>query len=249
MSSKAERRTIQEHIGRAVNANTLRTEGRAPGAETALLQVAAFGAAQLHVHHGADRRHQPIATVVSTPGHVPDEQDVLVSELSGLLWHIRYGGQHGFVPRATLLFALWMSHRGRFGAMVAEERAPLLHRLSVQAMHEWLSDRCIACGGSGKLERSASGSWIRPRGSMQRNATFRTCPGCDGSRRQAVSHTRRAVALGIDRKRYDDERWDAHCKAALTWLDKQLAKRPNRPLAAQLERTNAKPLDTAKDRE
>jgi hypothetical protein len=203
--------------------------------ETPLTQVAALGAAALHIHHGADRRRVPVATVLSDPHHVPDPQDVLASDLAVCLWHIRYGGQFGMVPRAVSLFASWMAYRGRFKDVA--DAASLLPRLAARSIHESLSDRCVACGGSGKLERSRSGSWIRPRGSMQRNATFRTCAACEGSRRQAISHTARRMALGITKERYDEERWDAHCKAALTWLSLRLSARLNRPLTVQLERS------------
>lgn len=225
MSAAAENRPLlQEQVGRSLNS------------EGPLEYVAAMGAAELHVHHGADRKGMPVSVVVGTKGHTPDPQDVLAAELASLLWHIRYAGQHGFVPRAAILFAGWMGYRGRFGSVPAIERSSLLHKLATRALHEWLSDRCIACGGSGKLERSPSGSWIRPRGSMQRNAVFRTCKACDGSRRQAVSHAQRVQLLGITRQRYDAERWDAHFKAALHWLSAHVSPRLNRPLTVQLER-------------
>lgn len=235
----AERRTLQEQVGKAFNSSALRIEGRSPGAESSLQQVAALGAAALHVQHGVDRGRglaSIVATAIANPAHQPDPQDVLVAELAALLWHIRYGAQHDFVPRAATQFAIWLAYRGRFGFLPAAERAGLLHKLAVRALHEWLSDRCIACGGSGKEERSRTGAWIRPRGSMQRNATFRTCKACAGTRRQPVSHAQRAQALGLTRQRYDDERWDAHCGAAISWLGKQIAPRLKRPLTVQLER-------------
>lgn len=233
---KPERATLAEQFGRSVNASQQRIAARSPGGESSLQQVAAMGAGALHVHHGADRAQAPVAAVLARPGHQAEAQDVLVAELSPLLWHIRYGGQHGFIERAARLFAAWMSFRGRFHALPLEEREGLLLRLASRALHEWLSDRCIACGGSGKLERSRTGAWIRPRGSMQRNATFRVCPACAGSRRQAVSHAQRVQALGMTRERYDAERWDATCTAAITWLNRDLG-RMTRPLTVQLERS------------
>lgn len=228
---KTERPGLQEQVGRSMNSSHL--EHRADG-DMAVVQIGALGASGLHIHHGADYLRVPVASVLADPEHVPEAQDVIVSELASCLWHIRYAGQFGMVPRAVSLFAQWMVYRGRFNGVA--DRASLLPRLAARVIHESLSDKCIACGGSGKLERSRTGSWIRPRGSMQRNATFRTCGACEGSRRQSISHTERRIALGITRERYDQERWDAHCKAALTWLDRNIG-RLNRPLTVQLERS------------
>ena len=228
---KAERAGLQEQVGRAVNSSHLehRDEREMP-----VELVGGVGAAALHIHHGADFKRQPIATVITTSGHEPDPQNMLAAELASCMWHIQFAGQFDAVPRAVRLFSAWMIYRGRFNAIA--DIGQLLPRLAARAIHELLSHRCIACGGSGKLERSPTGSWIRPRGSMQRNATFRTCGACEGSRRQAISHLERRIALGITKKRYDDERWDTHVKAALTWLERNIG-RLNRPLTVQLERS------------
>jgi hypothetical protein len=228
---KPERRTMQEQAGRAINASHLehRDEREMP-----IETIGGIGAAALHVHHGADFLRRPVASVISDPGHAPDPQNVLAAELASCLWHIEFAGQFDAVPKAVRLFSEWMVYRGRFNSI--PDIGQLLPRLAARVIHELLSPRCIACGGSGKLEKSRSGSWIRPRGSMQRNATFRTCGACEGSRRQAISHTERRIALDITRQRYDEERWDTHFKAALTWLDRNIG-RLNRPLTVQLERS------------
>jgi hypothetical protein len=231
MNARAPKPDLQEQLGRAINTSHL--EHRAER-DTAVVLVGAMGAAALHIHHGADRARVPVSTVLADPRHVADPQDALAAQLAVSLRHIREAGQLAEVPRAVRLFAEWMAYRGRFCAI--EDSAILLPRLAQRALHEWLSDRCIACGGSGKLERSPTGSWLRPRGSMQRNATFRTCQACNGTRRQAISHTERRIALGMTRERYDAERWDAHCKAAMAWLVARFHRRLNRPTAVQLER-------------
>lgn len=233
--TKRERMTIQEQAGRAINASHLEHRGTY---EMPVEVIGGMGAAALHIHHGVDRGRGiagMVATAISDPDHQPDPQDILAAELVSCLWHIRYAGQFDAVPRAVRLFAQWMAYRGRFDGIA--DAAQMLPRLATRAIHELLSDRCIACGGSGKLEKSPTGSWIKPRGSMQRNATFRTCPACEGSRRQSISHTERRIALNISRERYDQERWDAHCKAALSWLAMRLMPRANRPLTVQLERS------------
>lgn len=239
MSVKAERRTIEEQIGRAVNSNSLRTDGRSPEMETSLLQVAALGAAGLHVHHGANRGGQALAEIVAQPGHAPDPQDVLAADLASELWHIRYGRQNFRIPRAARLFCDWLAYRGRFNGIAPNERPRLLYNLATIALHEWLSDRCTRCGGTGRLEVTGDGTLVRGRGLQSRNAVFRGCPvtgGCGGTGRSSPSHTARRVALGITRERYDAERWDAHCKAALSWLGMRISPLLRRPLTAQLER-------------
>jgi hypothetical protein len=159
---------IRELIGIAVNTSVLTLK---EGQERALDRVAALGAASLAVSVGADRENVTIAASRhQVYGDDLDARDVLVAELGPMLWHLRYGGQHGLIPKAVPLYARWLSGRRIFETVTD---TALLERFSARALHEWLSDRCMACGGSGKLERTRSGSWIRPRGSMQRNAVFR----------------------------------------------------------------------------
>jgi hypothetical protein len=171
----------------------------------------------------------------------------VVGELGGLLWHIRYGGQDGCLHQAIVLFANYVSRRGRFiqakalHGMAEQEREQLLERFAGRVLHEWLSDRCVACGGTGKLERTESGSWVRPRGMMKRNAVFRVCPSCHGSRRAMPSHTTRRRALEVKIEDYEAHGWAQHFRAALAWLDLEIARRLKRPLTVQLERGTNQP--------
>lgn len=242
----SERRTLQELVGISVNSSSLRIEARAPGGETSLLRVAGLGAAVLHVQHGADRagphgRGGPVAEVLAENGHVQQAQDVLVGELGSDLMHIREGRQFELLPQAITRFAAWCTYRRQFldvGRFPDRMRlASLLPRYAERTMHEWLSDRCVACGGSGKLERVDGGSWVKPLGRMKRNAVLRVCTSCHGSRRQMPSHTARRVALGIEIKAYEYEGWGQHFNAGLSWLTNVMHKRLNRPLTVQLERS------------
>jgi hypothetical protein len=156
----------------------------------------------------------------------------MAAELGSMLWHIRYGGQHGLVTRAIPIYARWLQGRRAFEQC---KDAPLIERFAGRALHEWLSDRCAPCGGSGKLERTRAGGWIRPRGSMQRNAVFRVCSACNGTRRASVSHTERVRWLGLTHELYEGERWGQRFNAALAWLSVHAA-RIQRPLTAELER-------------
>jgi hypothetical protein len=153
-----------------------------------------------------------------------------------MLWHIRYGGQYDLVPRAILLYARWLQGRRIFDAFTEEAHLRVLERFAGRVLHEWLSDRCVACGGSGKMERTKHGSWIRPRGSMQRNATFRVCTACNGTRRASISHGDRARWLDMPMSWYESEHWARRFEASLVWLNQFHANRIVRPLTAQLER-------------
>ena len=248
----SERRTLQELVGVSVNSSSLRMEARSPGGETSLQHVAALGMAVLHVQHGADRagprgRGAPIAELIGAPKHAPAPVDQVSGELAGVLMHLREGGQHELLGQAITLFAGYIIMRARFGAdgflgtMSAEDRRSLITRFAERVLHEWLSDRCIACGGTGKLERALSGTWVRPQGRMQRNATFRVCTTCQGSRRAVPSHTARRMALGIEIAQYEEQHWAQHFSAAHTWLTDAIARRLNRPLTVQLERSKKHP--------
>ncbi len=241
-----ERRTIQEQVGVSVNSSSLRMESREPGAETALQRVAALGMAVLHIQHGADRggprgRGRPVSEVLAAQDHVPLAHDVLAGELGSDLTHIRDGRQFELLPQAVSRFAGWCTYRRQFLDVARfpdrERLAQLLPKFAGRTIHEWLSDRCVACGGSGKLERVDGGAWVRPRGNMQRNAYFQTCTSCHGSRRAMPSHTARRVALGIEIKAYEREAWSQHFNAGLTWLTNLIYRRLHRPLTVQLERS------------
>jgi hypothetical protein len=237
---------VFELVGMACNASTLRMR---EGHEGALDRIAALGAAAAEIAIGADlaglplaaaqadvyRASAPMADLLLDPG-TPDERDRLAAELGQNVMHIRYGGQDSLLPSAIRTFARWLAHRRLFAELAAGEHQDRLTRFSARVLHEWLSDVCIACGGSGKHERTRGGSWVRPRGSMQRNATFRPCTACQGSGRASPSHGERARWLGLTNEIYDAERWPQRFNAALHWLKLMIVGRMKRPLTNQLER-------------
>lgn len=229
---KPERRMISEKVGSAVNAAHLEHRERE---ETAIDLVGALGAAALHVHHGSDYRREPVVFTLADPKHQVNPQDALAAELGSLLAHIRDGKQHGQVPLAVRTYARWLAYRGRFARI--DGAAALLPLLAARALHEYLSDRCPRCGGTGRLEVSGSGLLVRGSGRMARNAVFRNCPakqGCGGSGRPVPSHTARRMALGLTPERYDAEGWGASVQAAIAWLGR-LQGRMRRPLTVQLK--------------
>jgi hypothetical protein len=232
--SAARKPCIRELVGGAVNASHLTLDGRQ---ERALDRVAALGAAALAVRLGADVEDVPIAAAKPLVyGSEPDVRDVLAGELVPILWHIRYGAQLDLVPKAVGLFAMWVGHRPAFAAYVGDEHLSLRTAFSERSLHEWLSDRCATCGGSKKQQRSSTGRWIKPLGSMQRNATFRPCVACSGSGRAPIRHPERMKALGLTRQQYEEQRWPQRFNAACTWLGELLPSRIVRALTAELER-------------
>jgi hypothetical protein len=251
MTETAEKPDIRELVGVAVNSSRL---DASPLCERALDRVAGLGAAALEVSVGADLAGLPIAAmagdvyrssvgmreVMLDPG-TPDARDQLAGELAPLLWHIRYGAQHGLLPQAIRLYAHWLQTRRLFAAYAGDVHRVFRERFCACVLHEWLSDRCVICGGSGRLEITITGGLIRPRGNMQRNARFTVCRtrhggGCGGSGRAVPSHTLRAKWLELDRATYEAERWAQKFSAALIWLKQFHAARLYRPLTTQLER-------------
>lgn len=235
MAEPVVKRDLRELMGISVNASTL-TLQRAHQ-ETPLTRIAAMGAAALAVHHSADIQKVPIAGAASLVYGKPlDPRDVLAGELVPMLWHIRYGRQHDLVPKAVALFAAWIAYRAHFAEYAQPEHQALRLAFSARAMHEWLSDKCPVCGGTKKQERSRSGRWVRPRGSMQRNATFRPCVACSGTGRASIRHPERMKDLGLTREQYEGQHWQQRFNAGLKWLTELLPSRLMRSLTSQLER-------------
>jgi len=235
MSEAGKKPDLREQLGIAMNSSTLALQRS--NQETPLTRIAAMGAAALAVKLGADVQNVPIAgTKAMVYGKPLDERDVIVAELAPTLWHIRYGGQVNAVPRAIELFTQWLGTKRIFDEYTKPGQEALLGAFTARVMHEWLSDKCTHCGGSRKQERSKTGQWIKPRGSMQRNATYRPCTACSGSGRSAIRHPERTKVLGLTREQYELQHWPHRFAAALIWLEELLPSRITRALTAQLER-------------
>jgi hypothetical protein len=232
----AEKPDLREQIGVAMNASHL-----------AEVPIAAFGAATLAIRLGVDRDDVPIGAAPATVRPVwpwpkspdaPHDIAYIASELGALLWHARYGRQRNAEPRIAELYVEWLMTRREFAyIMDLDVRRAMLEQFAARVLHEWLSDRCVNCGGSGRQERTRNGILIRPRGTMQRNATFAPCGACGGSGMAIPDKVARARALGIPLGWYDDKRspWPRRFELARIWLD-VLARRLHRPLTAETGR-------------
>lgn len=249
MNDRSQRPDLREQVGISVNASVLTMR---QGVETALDRVAALGAASARIESGAARQGLPIAAMqpdvvrrssdmrdlmIAPVAAGPDPRDIVAGELAPLLWHIRYGGQEAFIPRAVQLFAHWISHRYLFATLAGEAHRGLRENFSARVLHEWLSSRCPKCGGCGKEERSKNGQWAAPAclGYLPRNIARRACSICSGSGRALPRHAERMRIFGLTRDQYEEQGWPQRFRAALIWLTSapQLL---HRPLTSELER-------------
>jgi hypothetical protein len=252
MTETVYRPDIGELIGVAVNSSRL---DASPLCERAVDRIAGLGAAALEVSVGADLARLPIAAmagdvyrdsvgmreVMLDPG-TPDVRDQIAGELGPLLMHIFYGGQLGKLADASLLYARWLQTRRLFFSRVGPEHEPLLQRFARRVLYERIYNRCEFCGGTGRMEITRTGTLIRPRGNMMRNARFTTCRtkaggGCHGTGHARPSHTVRTRLLEIDHATYEAERWAQRFNAAHAWLEFYFLARVKKALTRQLERS------------
>lgn len=230
MAVAALRPSVLEQVGVSCNATTLKaSEGR----ETDVDRVAALGAASLVVQLGADRDECSIFGSFKLAAD-RDERDRISGELGALLIRIKVGQQHALIPQAVHLLRQYMALMQMFAEYDQLTRSLLIEPFAPHVLHEWLTDRCTRCGGTGLLERQGA-NLVRGRGSMQRNAVFHACDTCHGKKRMPANHVERARALGIPKRWYYDIGWPSRFSAARSWLD-QVARRIQRPLTQELGR-------------
>lgn len=231
MGAIAEKPEICELYGIALSSSNLRIED---GHERQLDRIAALGAASRHVELGADYEGTTIAGAVIT-GRSIEARNRLASEIGPMLWHMRYGAQLGLVAPTIRLFGRYCMARSVFDDIPLEDdRLVWVERFAARVLHEWLSDRCGGCGGTGLQERVAGNAPIRPRGLM-RNAQFVTCDVCKGSTMPIPRPAERARCLGINRGWYEKLGWPRRFAAGLAWLD-AISGRLRRPLTQELGR-------------
>lgn len=242
MGAIAEKRTVIEQVGSAMNASVLLME---ESRETALERVAALGAAARCVELGADMSGIPLAGAEAqlADGRKIDRRNWIAGQIGPLLWHVKAGGQIEFVDQVIGLFVEHCMTRRVFDDIPnQDERRAWVERFASCAVHEWLSDRCHACGGTCVQERIVGRDPVRPRGRGQRNAQYVTCLICQGSGRVPASlrHGVRARTLGLARGWYFKLGWPQRFAQAHEWLE-GLANRIVRPLTQELGRSKRSP--------
>lgn len=227
MAAVAEKPEIREQVGVALNSSRL--VSRPEGGETALDRIGALGMAAALVATGQDRHDDPLVSSVMDQSPI-DARNVIEGELAPILWHLRYAQQYDSLPRAIHLFSSWMNIGDRMA-----DKAPQLRAFAARILHEWLSDRCVNCGGSGRMQRLGNGQVVKTRGSMARNTVFVGCGKCHGRGKAVYSHVERAHSLGLSLKDFDGANWSKSFNLAGAWID-NIARRIRRPLTAELGR-------------
>jgi hypothetical protein len=116
------------------------------------------------------------------------------AQLASALWRSAYGqdaGSESMAEGALELALTLRFHMKRLEPLAAEpsRTRPLARRV----IHEWIHDRCGACGGSGNQEMLA-GRRVKPQ-TFARNARLVVCAGCDGSGHARPSRRDRRHAI------------------------------------------------------
>lgn len=222
MAYEAVKPEIRELVGVACQASRLVIDAKRE--ETPLLRIAAMGAAA-----------RQIARNVDAPTSKPaSARDAIEARLAPLLWRIKYGrdGSQARVLEAVMLFSVWM-----YGTRTWRESPPpadLAQRFAVRVLHEWLHDRCPACGGTGLQELRQNGVTRKPQRFNDRSVRHVQCRICSGSTLKRPSSGERAKTLDLP---LDEIRstWDVRLDRAAASL-RAIARRLKRPLRFELEK-------------
>jgi len=191
-----------ERYGVAVNASVLELEHER---ETALDRVCEMGYARIEMAK-ADGDAQRIA-----------------GELAPLLWRAAYGRDRGnALTMACASFAAWLKLKPYYAEIDLIDPG-LVHRFAQAVIQEWLSLRCIGCGGGGWEEVTATGKRVCPTGRV-RNAPKAICQHCRGSGKPKANPKLRMRVLGRGRDKIVDGEygkfWYRQFFLADLWLKK-----------------------------
>lgn len=167
-----------------------------------------------------------------------DLPELLSAVLAPKLWRAKYGYDHEAVVLCVLLFEQRLLCRPYLTEIELAD-AGIVRRFAAQVVHEWLSDACDTCGGSGWLEVGKRGNLLRPQG-RYRNSKLQRCGACRGTgrRRPNERERRRALAAEDGRQVHHLEYADLWCHQfvlALTDL-REIARTPRGPLQSALGR-------------
>lgn len=214
---------IQEQVGAAVNASVLTFK---EGHERPIDRIAALGGAARTIALNRDSEQMPN----------PVQTDRLASRLAPLLWRLKFGGD---ATRETAIdavhcFSGWMGHQRYWRNDRGNVTAQQLQLFAARVICEWLSDKCIACGGTGLQELLRNGMTRRPRRFGDPGVRHVRCRACHGSRAACVHANARAQALEISFADYKAH-WPRRFDLASSWL-RGIANRLKKPLQSELER-------------
>lgn len=177
----------------------------------------AIGASDLRMHETEERPIDRIAAAAFSRA------------LGSRLQRLKYGGDRScFEPAMRELVLVVRGRVHAKSARVRSEVEPLIERLVVRAMHEWVGDSCERCHGRGWVHRHTHGA-------------RRQCRSCAGTGRLRPLVTDRALAIGMEVDRYG-KHWDAWIDSIL-WLLESADAQAAGVLRSQLERSSVRSVN------
>jgi hypothetical protein len=203
-----------ERYGVAVNASSLVSED---GRDTPLDRICEMGYARIEMSAQAQ-----------------DDAARIASELAPWLWSAAYGSSDRATSRveSCTRFAQWLLLKP-YMAEIQRVDQGIVERFAQCVVHEWLSPRCRACGGSGWQGVTDKGKRVHA-SVLGRNCMKAICEQCRGSGRPKVSPALRMRALSGGRKvgRGEYEKfWQRQFAVARAAL-KEISERPRNHLQA-----------------
>lgn len=210
--ARSDRPGVGELYGIAINAAVLELD---PGRESALDRVCEMGYARIAM------------AFVEGEGRV-------AGELAPWLWRAGYGRDRGTaLVQACVKFREWLVLKPYF-AEIDRADPGVIQRFAECTVEEWLSHRCVACGGGGWQEVSPTGKRVRPSG-RARNAPKAICLSCRGSGKPKPAPKLRMRVLGGGGRKIPGAEyfgfWHHQFRLALTWL-REISARPREHLHA-----------------
>lgn len=158
-----------------------------------LPEIVAFS---LHSNHLESKEHECAIDRIGALGKAGD--------LAARLWHAKHGGIEQAIGYAQRLLVDAATKKLRM-----PKNTPKYARLIIaceQALYEWLTPQCRACGGSGWL--------MVPRYITVEGADADIpCSICSGVGVHRYSDEDRARGLGLSLERYRDEKWGGKMNA------------------------------------
>lgn len=151
--------------------------------------------------------------------------------LGARLHRLKYGhDRSAWEPALRELVLLVRARACARSARIQSEVEPVIERLVIRALQEWVGDVCDRCHGRGWVHKAMHGA-------------RRQCRSCAGTGRLRPLATDRALAIGIPVERYG-KHWDAWVDSILRALEQADALTTG-VLHSQLERSSVRSTQQA----
>jgi hypothetical protein len=187
LAARSERPGMGERYGVAVTASKLEIE---VGKESSLDRICEMGYARIEMSAQAK-----------------DEAARIAGELAPWLWSAAYGSFRATSRvEACTRFTSWLLLRPYMAEINQVDRG-IVQRFAECVVHEWLSLRCKACGGSGWQGVTDSGKRVHA-ASLGRSCVKAICLQCRGSGRPPSSPKLRIRSLSSPARKVGDGEYD-----------------------------------------